>query len=62
MGKPTLVWSHTQLYLANQYWIFPIGRLADIEVNINRVKSVVEFKVIIIVDDTYPYQSLFGIN
>jgi hypothetical protein len=34
MGKPSLVWSPIQLRLANQYQIYPIGRLEKVEVNI----------------------------
>jgi hypothetical protein len=34
MGKPSLVWSPIQLWLENQYMIYPIGRLEKVEVNI----------------------------
>jgi len=33
MGKPKLVWSPIHLRLANQYRIYPIGRLEKVEVN-----------------------------
>jgi hypothetical protein len=46
MGKPCLVWSPIQLRLANQYQIYPIGRVEDVEVNIDRFKSTVNFEVI----------------
>lgn len=34
MGKSNFVWSLIQLRLANQYKIYPIGRLEQVEVNI----------------------------
>jgi hypothetical protein len=34
MGKPNLVWSPIQLQLENQYIIYLIGRLEQVEVNI----------------------------
>jgi hypothetical protein len=39
MGKPKLVWSPIQLRLSNQYKIYPIGRLEQVEVNIDGVKT-----------------------
>ena len=46
MGKPKMVWSHIQLRLENQYKIYPIGRLEDVEVDIEGVKSIAYFEVI----------------
>ena len=39
MGNPKLVWSPMPLRLTNQYKIYPNGRLEDIEVNIDGVRS-----------------------
>jgi hypothetical protein len=55
MGKPNLVWSPIQLRLANQYQIYPIGRLEKVEVNIEGVKTKANFEVIEIMDDSDPY-------
>jgi hypothetical protein len=48
--------------LENQYKIYPIGRLEKVEVNIEGVKTKVEFEVIEIMDDSDPYPALLGIN
>jgi hypothetical protein len=62
MGKRNLVWSPIQLRLANQYIIYPIGRLEQVEVNIEGVKTKVYFEVIEIMDDSDPYPALLGID
>jgi hypothetical protein len=62
MGKPKLVWSPIQLWLANQYKIYPIGRLEQVEVNIEGVKTKVDFEVIEIMDESDPYPALLGID
>jgi hypothetical protein len=62
MGKPNLVWSPIQLRLSNQYKIYPIGRLEQVEVNIEGVKTKVYFEVIEIMDDSDPYPTLLGID
>ena len=62
MGKPQMVSSPFKLRLANQHKIYPIGRLEDVEVDIDGVKSTVEFEVIEIIDDTKPYPTLLGID
>jgi hypothetical protein len=46
MGKPKLMWSPIQLRLSNQYKIYLIGRLEKVEVNIEGVKTKVDFEVI----------------
>jgi hypothetical protein len=38
MGKPKLFYSPIQLRMANQYCIYPIGRLQNIEVDLDGVK------------------------
>jgi len=62
MGRPTLQWSHVQLRMANQVKVAPLGRLPRVLVNMDGVKSVAEFKVIDIVDDSNPYPALLGIE
>lgn len=62
MGKPKIVCSLIELHPTNQYQIFPIEGLADVEVNIEKVKSLVEFEVIEIVNDTDSYLALLGID
>ena len=52
MGKPKMVWSPIKLRLVNKYKIYPIGRLRDVEVNTDGVKSNANFEVIEIIDDT----------
>jgi hypothetical protein len=55
MGKPNLTRSPIQLRLANQHKIVPIGRLTHVNVNINGVCNIADFKVITIVDGRKPY-------
>jgi hypothetical protein len=62
MGKTNLVWSPIQLKIANQYRIYPIGRLDQVEGNIEGVKTKVDFEVIEIMDDSDPYLTLLGID
>jgi hypothetical protein len=62
MGKPKLVYSPIQLRMANQYCIFPVGRLEDVEVDLARVKTYIDFEVINIMDEKDPYLSLLGID
>ena len=46
MGKPKLVWPSLQLRLTNQYKIYPISRLENVEVDIDMVKTIANFEVI----------------
>jgi hypothetical protein len=62
MGKPNLVWSSIQLQLANQYKIYPIGWLEQVEVNIEGVKTKAEIEVIEIMDESDPYPALLEID
>jgi len=62
MGKPKLVYSSIQLCVANQYCIFPIGWWENVEVDLARVKKIVDFKVIEIVGERDPHPSLLGIE
>jgi hypothetical protein len=38
MGKPNLFYSPIQLWLANQYRLYPIGHFKKVELNIEGVK------------------------
>ena len=50
--KPKMVWSPIHLRLENQYKVYPIGQMEDMELNTNGVKSKEDFKVIDITNDT----------
>ena len=56
MGKPPLKWSLIQLRLANQEKVLLIGRLSQVQVDIEG------FEVINIVDDTNSFIALLGID
>jgi hypothetical protein len=62
MGKLNLIWSSIHLRLDNQYRIYPIGRLKQVEVNIKGVKMKADFEVIEIMDYFDPYPTLLGID
>ena len=46
MGKPKLVYYPIQLRMENQYCIFLVGRLQNVEVDLASVKIVANFEVI----------------
>lgn len=48
--------------MVNQYYILPIGRLENIEVDVVGVKIYTKFEVIDIMGDKDPYRVLLGIN
>jgi hypothetical protein len=48
--------------LANQYKIYPIGCLEQVEVKIEGVKAKVDFEVFEIMDEYDPYLALLGID
>jgi hypothetical protein len=48
--------------MEKQYCIFPIGRLENMEIDVARVKTMVEFEFIEIMGDKDPYPALLGIN
>jgi len=48
--------------MANQYRIFPIGRLENVEVYLASVKTTADFEVIEIMDEKDPYPTLLGID
>jgi hypothetical protein len=62
MGKPKLIYSPIRLRMANQQAVNPFGRLEHVLVDINGVRTFVDFEVIEIVDDSYPYPMLLGID
>ena len=62
MGKPKLRYSPIQLRLANQQRVCPMGRLSNVPVDIDGVRSLVDFKVIEIIDDSNPFPALLGID
>ena len=58
MWKPKLVWSLFQLRLANQLKFLPIGRLPQVPVEVEGLRTYAKFEVIEIVDDMDPYPAL----
>jgi hypothetical protein len=48
--------------MENQYCIFPIRRLENVEFNVVGIKTVAEFEVIEIMGDKDPYPVLLGID
>jgi hypothetical protein len=61
MGEPTLGYSPVQLKLANQHRVLPRGRLKGVTIDLDRVCTKEDFKVIKIMDDTTPYLELLGL-
>ena len=61
MGKPPLEWSPIQLRLPNQANLLPVGRMGQVQVDIEGLRTFADFKGIDIVDDTTPYPMLLGI-
>jgi hypothetical protein len=62
MEKPKLIYSPIRLRMANQQDVNPFGRLEHVPVDINRVRTFVYFEVIEIVDASFPYPALLGID
>ena len=62
MGSPKLVRSPIHLRLANQRWVSPLGRLPQVPVDIDGVRSSADFEVIEISGDSRPYPALLGID
>jgi hypothetical protein len=62
MGKPKLIYSPLRLRMANQQVLSPFGRLENVPVDIDAVRTFVDFKVIEIFDDSFPYPALLGID
>ena len=62
MGNPKLARSPIHLRLANQQRVSPLGRLPQVPVDIDGVRSFADFEVIEIIGDSRPYPSLLGID
>ena len=62
MGSPKLVKSPIHLRLANQQRVSPLGRLPQVPIDIEGVRSSVDFEVIEIIGDSRPYPALLGID
>ena len=62
MGKPKLRYSPVQLRLANQQRVNPMWRLSNVPVDIDGVRSLADFEVIEIIDDSNPFPALLGID
>jgi len=62
LGKLHLVYSPIQLRMENYYCIFPVGRLENVEIDVVGVKTTIDFEVIEIMGDKYPYPTLLRID
>ena len=62
MGKPALAWSPIQFRLANQQRIVPLGIFLSVQIDIDGVRTLADFEVIEIIDDSNPYPALLGIE
>ena len=61
MNNMQLDWSPIQLRLANQSKVLPYGRLTQVPVEVEGLRTYDDFEVINIVDETNPYPPLLGI-
>jgi hypothetical protein len=62
MGKPKLIYSPIRLRMDNQQYVSPFGRLEHVHVDIDGVRTFLDFEVSEIVNDNYPYLALLGID
>lgn len=62
MAKPKLSFSPIQLRLSNHQRVTPLGCLSNIHVDLNGVRSLDDFEVIEIIDNSTPYPALLGID
>ena len=62
MGSPKMQSSPIRLWLANQERVYPLGILPNIPVDIDGVRSLADFEVIEIIDDSKPFPALLGID
>ena len=62
MEKHKLIYSTIRLRMSNQQAVSPFGRLEHVPVDIDRVRTFAYFEVIEIVDDSFPYPMLLGID
>ena len=61
MNKSRLDWFPIQLRLINQSKVLPIGRLNEVPVEVEGLRTYADFELIDIIDDTNPYPTLLGI-
>ena len=62
MGKPTLGWSPVQLWLTNQAKVQPIGHVSSLVIDVEGMKTYVDFDVIEVVEGGGSYPALLGIG
>jgi hypothetical protein len=62
MGKPKLIYSPIRLRMANQQAVSPFGRLEHVPMDVDGVRTFIDFEVIEIVDEIFPYPALLGID
>jgi hypothetical protein len=62
MGKPKLIYSPIRLRMDNQQVVSPFGRLEHVIVDTDGLRMFADFEVIEIVDDSFPYPALLGID
>jgi hypothetical protein len=62
MGEPKLGYSPIQLRLENQHRVVSIGRFKGIPVDLDDVRAMIDFEVIYIVENTFPYPTLLGLD
>jgi hypothetical protein len=62
LGKLRLTYSPIQLRMEKKYYIFPIGILENVEIDVAGVKTVSDFEVIEILGDKDPYPTLLDID
>jgi hypothetical protein len=62
MLKPKLIYFPIRLRIANQQAMSPFEILEHVPVDIDGVRTFVDFEVIDIVDDSCPYPTLLGID
>jgi hypothetical protein len=62
MGKPKLIYSPIRLRMANQQAVSPFGILEHVPVDIDEVRTFADVEVIEIVEDSFLYPTLLGID
>ena len=62
MNRSRLDWSPIQLRLSNQLKVLPIGRLFQVPLDVEGLRTYVEFEVINVVDETNTYPILLWID
>ena len=62
MVKPKLAFSPIQMMLENQQRVIPLGHLSSVPVDLDGVRSLADFEVIEIIDDSTLHPTLLGID